>query len=90
MDKKEEAPGSKTDAFSFDPFKGLGFNDIDWEKEAKYVGALAGSVTGSFISTQLSWSLGLRIATVVGLSYSGAIAATVGYQVYRYLAEEED
>ena len=51
-----------TDDYSFDILGQLDLNNIDWEKEIKYIGALSGSVTGSFISTQLAWSLGLRIA----------------------------
>lgn len=90
MSKEPEAPQTITDDFSFDILKHLDLSKIDWEKEIKYIGALSGSVTGSFLSTQLSWSLGLRIATVLGCSYSGAILATVGYQLYKKMAEETD
>ena len=86
MAKKTEK--SSNDNLSFDFLSDLDLSNINWEKEIKYVGALAGSVTGSFVSTQLSWSLGLRIATVVGASYSGAILATIGYQVLQKLAED--
>ncbi len=90
MSKEKDSPNNITDDFSFDILKDLNLGNIDWEKEIKYVGALTGSVTGSFLSTQLSWSLGLRIATVLGCSYSGAILATVGYQLYQKLTEEEE
>ena len=87
MNKEKEAPEHSADGYSFDILQNLDLSNIDWEKEIKYVGALSGSVIGSFVSTQLSWSLGLRIATVVGSSYSGAILATIGYQIYKKLAE---
>ena len=90
MSKEKKAPGNLADDFSFDILKNLDISNIDWEKEIKYVGALSGSVVGSFVSTQLSWSLGLRIAAVLGSSYSGAILATVGYQVYKKLTEDEE
>ncbi len=90
MSKQNEAPKSITDDFSFDILKSLSLDNIDWEKEIKYVGALSGSVIGSFISTQLSWSLGVRIAAVLGSSYSGAILATLGYQLYQKLTEDDE
>lgn len=77
------------DSFSFDVLSDLDLSSVNWEKEIKYVGALTGSVIGSFVSTQMSWSLGLRIATVVGGSYSGAILATIGYQIVQKLAEDK-
>ena len=89
MPQKKESPENITEDFSFDILENLDLSQIDWEKEIKYVGALTGSVIGSFVSTQLSWSLALRIAAVVGSSYSGAILATVGYQLYQKISEEE-
>lgn len=85
----DKAPKSISDDFSFDFLGKADFTSIDWAKEIKYVGALSGSVIGSFVSTQLSWSLGWRIATVVSGSYSGAIIATLGYQLIQKLAEEK-
>lgn len=90
MSKQDNPSENITDDFSFDILKNLDITNIDWEKEIKYVGALSGSVIGSFVSQQLSWSLGLRIATVVGSSYSGAVLATVGYQLYKQMTQEED
>ncbi len=89
MSTKKEAPNNIAEDFSFDILKNFDLSNIDWEKEIKYVGALSGSVIGSFVSTQLSWSLALRIATVIGSSYSGALLATIGYQVYQKLSKEE-
>ena len=83
MSSEKDVPQDSNTGFSFDILDQVDFSKIDWEKEIKYVGALSGSVIGSFVSTQLSWSLGLRIATVVGSSYSGAILATLGYQLYK-------
>ena len=80
-----DSPG---EAFSFDFLSDLDVSNINWEKEIKYVGALTGSVVGSFVSNQMAWSLGLRIATVVGGSYSGAILATLGYQLVQKLSED--
>ena len=78
----------------FEGFSGRLLDDfnpekLNWKDEIKYVGALAGSVTGSYVSTQLSLSLLLRIATVIGSAYSGAMLATVGYGILSSLAEME-
>ena len=73
-----------------DFIKKIDFDQINFEKEAKYIGALTGSVVGSFVSTQLSWSLGLRLVSVIGGSYTGAFLATMAYQVIEELASEEE
>ena len=73
-----------------DFLKGIDLDAIDFHKEAKYVGALTGSVVGGFISTQLSWSLALRLVSVVGGSYTGAFLAGVAYQILEELASEGD
>ena len=73
-----------------DFIKNIDFDAIDFAKEAKYVGALTGSVVGGFLSTQLSWSLGLRLVSVIGGSYTGAFLASVAYQIIEELATEED
>ena len=90
MSETKDPSDNITDEFSFDFLKNLDMSNIDWEKEIRFVGALSGSVIGSFVSTQLSWSLALRIATVVGSSYSGAVLATVGYQLLKQMAEEAE
>ncbi len=84
----QNTPGPVSESFSFDFLNRFDIHSIDWEKEIKYVGALSGSVIGSFVSSQLSWSLAWRIATVVGGSYSGALLATLGYQIVQKLSEE--
>lgn len=89
MPQDKEAPENIAEDLAFDILKNFDLSHIDWEKEIKYVGALSGSVIGSFVSTQLSWSLALRIATVVGSSYSGAIIATLAYQIYQRISEPE-
>ena len=73
-----------------DFLKKIDLDNINFEKEAKYIGALTGSVVGSFVSTQLSWSLGLRLVSVIGGSYTGAFLATIAYQVLEELAAEEE
>ena len=87
MNKDQQDP--TPDAFSFDFLNELDLSTINWEREIKYVGALTGSVIGSFVSTKMAWSLGIRIATVVGGSYSGAILASLGYQLLQKIAENE-
>lgn len=73
-----------------DFLKGLDLDAIDFLKEAKYVGALTGSVVGGFISTQLSWSLALRLVSVVGGSYTGAFLAGIAYQILEEIAAEKE
>ena len=73
-----------------DFLKKIDLDAIDFQKEAKYVGALTGSVVGGFISTQLSWSLALRLVSVVGGSYTGAFLAGLAYSIMEELASEEE
>ena len=86
---KDRSPFGES-GISFDFLKNINLDDLDYEKEFKYVGALTGSVVGSFVSTQLSWSLGLRVLSVIGGSYSGALLAGIAYQVLEELAREEE
>lgn len=88
-------PGNESNHFGdfdlpLDFLKKLDLDAINFEKEAKYIGALTGSVLGSFVSTQLSWSLAMRLVSVIGGSYTGAFLATVAYQVIEELAKEEE
>ena len=73
-----------------DFLKKVDFEAINFEKEAKYIGALTGSVLGSFVSTQLSWSLAMRLVSVIGGSYTGAFMATLAYQLIEELAKEDE
>ena len=90
MSETKDPSDNTTDIFSFDILTDVDLSEIDWQKEIRFVGALSGSVIGSFVSTQLSWSLALRIATVVGSSYTGAVLATAGYQLLMQMAEEAE
>ena len=73
-----------------DFLKSIDLDKIDFHKEAKYVGALTGSVVGGFISTKLSWSLALRLVSVVGGSYSGAFLAGLAYHILEELAKDDE
>lgn len=77
---------------SFDFFEDLDFNAVEWNKEFRTVGALTGSVVGSYVSQRLAFSLAMRVVTVVGASYSGAILAGAAYMAWEHLnnLEEEE
>ncbi|MEZ4701369.1 MAG: hypothetical protein R2834_13615 [Rhodothermales bacterium] len=82
----ETPAGDSGYGFPFEALNDLRVNleSVDWERELKRVGALAGSVVGSFVSSRMALSLGMRIVTVVGGSYGGAIAVTLAYEAWRY------
>ena len=91
MEEKKPDPSIFAESgLSFDFLKEINLDELDLQKEARYVGALAGSAVGSFISANLSWSLGLRVITVIGGSYSGALLAGLAYQVLEKLAEDDE
>lgn len=62
---------------------------IDWERELKRVGALSGSVIGSFVASRMSLSLGLRIVSVVGGSYGGMLAVAAAFEVWNLMKERD-
>ncbi len=84
MDTRPDDPPA---GFPFDLLGSLNIDldRIEWDRELKRIGALSGSVIGSVVSSRLSFSLGMRIVSVVGGSYSGVIAATLAYEAWCYL-----
>ncbi len=84
--------GEPQSGFSFDALNNLGISldQVNWERELKRIGALSGSVIGSYVSSRMALSLGLRLVSVVGGSYSGLIAATVAYEAWRYYCEKAE
>ncbi len=85
-----DGPNFADSGISFDFLNQFNLDDLDLEREAKYVGALTGSVIGSFVSGHLSWSLGLRVVSVISGSYTGAFLGALAYKILEELAAEDE